>query len=96
MALTPLGRVELDKTSFNRYQTIDPDYAAQADRFRDKAAEAQQLADIAKSPIRRETLRGIAKTYLRTAKQLEAVEKPIKSNMSGDRETAIKDQQLSE
>jgi hypothetical protein len=47
----------------------------QAKRFRDKAAEAQQLAEIAETKSRRDALTHIAGNYLRTADQLEGVAK---------------------
>ena len=41
-----------------------PDHIAKAKRFRDKAAEAEQLIDSAITEERRETLSRIAETYL--------------------------------
>ena len=47
--------------------------AQQAKRFRDKAAEAEQMAALATSRSRREVLFSIEADYLRTAEQLERI-----------------------
>ncbi|SFQ32854.1 hypothetical protein SAMN05216330_12711 [Bradyrhizobium sp. Ghvi] len=46
---------------------------AEAKQYRDKAAEAEQLAELAVTAARRQTLTIIARTYLRTAAQLESI-----------------------
>ncbi|WP_439372894.1 helix-turn-helix domain-containing protein [Bradyrhizobium sp. DASA03120] len=55
----------------------DPDFAEQANRFRDKADEADQLAMHTKSASRREALRGIAESYRTTAEQLDRLAKSL-------------------
>jgi hypothetical protein len=52
-----------------------PDLEA-AKRFRYKAAEALQLAELAETKSRRETLVQIAAQYIRTAEQLEGTSQP--------------------
>lgn len=47
--------------------------AERAKRFRDKAAEAMQLIDLAKTEERRSSLRQIADSYNRVADQLEGI-----------------------
>ena len=47
----------------------------EAKRYRDKAAEAQQLAKVAETNSRREALTHIASSYLRTAEHLEGLAK---------------------
>jgi hypothetical protein len=47
--------------------------AEQAKRFRDKAAEAEQMAELATSQLRREVLFSIEADYRRTAEQLEQI-----------------------
>jgi hypothetical protein len=47
--------------------------AEQAKRFRDKAAEAEQMAELATSQSRREVLFSIEADYRRTAEQLERI-----------------------
>jgi hypothetical protein len=48
-----------------------PTDAGSAKRFRDKAAEAEQMIDSATTEARRKTLRHVAQTYLQAAEQLE-------------------------
>jgi antitoxin component of MazEF toxin-antitoxin module len=52
----------------------------QVKRFRDKAAEAEQLVSLAESAIRRQTLAQIARLYHRTADQLEGLDKRPRKN----------------
>jgi hypothetical protein len=47
--------------------------ARNAQRYRDKAAEADQLSELAQTQSRREALAKISNNYLRTAQQLEAL-----------------------
>src|SRR3954465_338334 len=46
-------------------------YAAEAKRFRDKADEAEQLAELAVMASRRDALMTIVESYRRTAKQMD-------------------------
>lgn len=46
-------------------------YSQEAKRFRDKADEAEQMAGVAETPLRRDTLLNIAATYRRTAEQMD-------------------------
>jgi hypothetical protein len=50
--------------------------AAKIKRFRDKAAETLQLANLAETEVRRTTLMQIATYYRREADQLEQIAKP--------------------
>jgi hypothetical protein len=59
---------------------LSPSYVEQAKRFRDKAAEAEQLIDLAQSEARRHALRQIADNYIRTADQLERLDSPGRGN----------------
>jgi hypothetical protein len=45
----------------------------EAKRFRDKADEAEQLAELAETASRRDALMNIAETYRRTAEQMNRV-----------------------
>ena len=62
-----------------------PDYSSEAKRFRDKAAEAEQLAQITETESRREALIHVANNYIRTAEQLEGISKADQSRKPKDR-----------
>lgn len=55
---------------------ISDGFAEQAKRFRDKAAEAEALIDMAQTEQRRDALRHIVDNYNRTADQLEGINPP--------------------
>jgi len=59
--------------------------ADEARRLRDKAAEAEQLAEIAETKSRRGALTHIASIYLRTAEQLDGLKKADRSLKPKDR-----------
>jgi hypothetical protein len=63
-------------TQQDRHAPMSSGYAGQARRFRDKAAEAEQLIESAQTPQRRETLRQIADTYHRAADHLAGAATP--------------------
>ncbi|MBP0113591.1 hypothetical protein [Bradyrhizobium vignae] len=63
---------------------------AEAKRYRDKAAEAEQLAELAVTAARRQKLTIIARTYLRTAAQLESVAEAIAEVKRSDCRSKVK------
>lgn len=48
-------------------------FVHEAKRFRDKADEAEQLAELAVTEARRSALKNVAESYRRTAQQLERI-----------------------
>lgn len=70
IALEELLNVSRSADKTNKRVTM---YAAEAKRFRDKADEAEQLADLAKTASRHEALTKIAHGYRRTADQMDLV-----------------------
>lgn len=66
---------EIEKAMIEQPDSDPADAPDQTKRFRDKAAEAEQLSEIAESESRRAALTSIANNYLRTAEQLEDLAK---------------------
>ena len=60
-------------------------YAEEAKRFRDKADEAEQLAELAETATRRDALAQIARNYRRTAEHVDGLSKAEKSHARRNR-----------
>jgi hypothetical protein len=74
IALEELCNVHRSADKTNKLATM---YAEEAKRFRDKADEAEQLAQVAKTASRRDALTKIAESYRRTAEQMDRLSEAL-------------------